>query len=110
MVVVGAGRGAGGGEVGSVAWLSGLGGGDGVGGDGGSLVGEDEASGFDFSGVLKGDLKGWERVFVAVLRRRRFEGWMGDIMEWVGRKELLGSVSWSEGIGIVDRSRKRNLR
>ena len=52
-------------------------------GEGGAfLVGEEEtASGFDLSGVLKGDLKGWDRVFVAVFRRRRFEDWMGDMMD-----------------------------
>lgn len=81
VVVVGfgfgdAGRGSGGGEeeVGTVVgWASGWG--------GGSLVGGEEAAGgIDFEGVLKGDLKGWERVFVAVLRRRRFEGWMGDMI------------------------------
>ena len=48
-----------------------------------SLVGEEERSGFDLRGVLKGDLKGWDRVFVAVFRRRRFEGWMGDMVERV---------------------------
>ena len=75
---VGAGRGSGGGgeEVGTVVgWASGWG--------GGSLVGGEEAAaagGIDFEGVLKGDLKGWERVFVAVLRRRRFEGWTGDMI------------------------------
>lgn len=78
---VDAGRGGGGGEeeVGTVVgWASGVG--------GGSLVGGEEAAagGIDFEGVLKGDLKGWERVFVAVLRRRRFEGWTGDMIEGGG--------------------------
>lgn len=54
-----------------------------------SLRGEEEGlgsvSGFGFSGVLKGDLKGWERVWEAVSMRRRFEGRIGDI---------LGVVAW----------------
>lgn len=54
----------GGGDVGASLVV----GGGGVGGGGVGL-----------KGVLRGDLKGWERVFVAVLRRRRLEGWMGDI-------------------------------
>lgn len=79
VVVVGfgdaGGRSGGRGEVGRVVgWALGVG--------GGSLVGGEEAAagGIDFEGVLKGDLKGWERVFVAVLRRRRFEGWTGDMI------------------------------
>lgn len=36
----------------------------------GEVVG---VAGFCLRGVLKGDLKGWERVFVAVFRRRRLE-------------------------------------
>lgn len=54
-----------------------------VGVDVASLVGEEGASGFDLRGVLKGDLKGWDRVFVAVFRRRRLEGLMGDMIEGV---------------------------
>lgn len=78
-----AGRGSGGGEVGCIAGssLSVLVGGDEVGGeDGASLVGEGAGSDFGLNGVLRGDLKGWDRVFVAVFRRRRFEGCMGDIV------------------------------
>lgn len=57
-------------------------GGDEWGEGGDSSVGEEAVvSGFDFKGVLKGDLKGWERVFAAVFRRRRFEVWKGDMIE-----------------------------
>lgn len=44
---------------------------------GASFVGGGEmaaAGDFGFDSVLRGDLKGWERVVVAVLRRRRLEG------------------------------------
>ena len=54
------------------------------------VVGEEEVvmgvAGFGLSGVLKGDLKGWERVFVAVFSRRRLEGWMGDIVGGCGKE------------------------
>ena len=43
---------------------------------GGQLLADGEevgVAGFCSRGVLKGDLNGWERVFVAVFRRRRLE-------------------------------------
>lgn len=98
--VVGAGAGcgsvlggSGGGEVGSVCGAEswGLVGGDEEDG-GASLAGDGEAGiGFDLRGVLKGDLKGWERVFVAVFRRRRFEDWMGDMVRR-GVREILARL------------------
>ena len=56
-------------------------------GGGGSFVGETADAGVmgsgavDLRGVLRGDLKGWDRMFAEVFRRRRLEGWMGDIFE-----------------------------
>ena len=89
VVVVGAGRGAGagagGGEVGLGVGSFDLGGGD---EDGASFVGEEAAFGLDFKGVLKGDLKGWDRVSEATFRRRRFEGWMGDMIDGGGRETV----------------------
>ena len=35
----------------------------------------------DLRGVLRGDLKGWDKVFAEVFSRRRLEGWMGDMIE-----------------------------
>lgn len=88
-VVVGAGLG--GDEVGFVGGWAGrlVEGGDEV--VGGSLVGGmvEEGSDFGFDGVLKGDLKGWDRVLVAVFSRRRFEAWMGDMVWRGGRRRLL---------------------
>jgi hypothetical protein len=67
----------------------------------GSLKGEDvlgrrlvSAAGFGFSGVLKGDLKGWERVWVAVSMRRRLEGWIGDMMIVVAQQLFGATFSW----------------
>ena len=46
-----------------------------VGGGGGEEEeGEVVDAGVCLRGDLKGDLKGWERVLLAVFRRRRFEG------------------------------------
>lgn len=67
-------------------WIAGGGGELGVGK--GAVVaflrGGEETSGlvlgFGFSGVLKGDLNGWERVWDAVSMRRRFEGGRGDMV------------------------------
>lgn len=90
-VGVGAGRGVGGGEVGSVVVRSSFWGGGGE--VGFCWVGGGEAawaSGLDFNGALRGDLKGWERVFVAVLSRRRLEGWMGDMMKGGDDKNCYG--------------------
>ena len=56
--------------------------------DGGSSVRETAGAGVvvdsgvvDLRGVLRGDLKGWDRVFAEVFRRRRLEGWMGGMIE-----------------------------
>lgn len=108
-MVVGAGRGAGGGgcgggggEVRSVVAKSGLG------EVGFSWVGEGEAawvSGLGFNGVLRGDLKGWERVFVAVLSRRRFDGWMGDMTAGEEEKECY-ALCLLEGVNVKLRSRR----
>ena len=86
VVVVGVGWGAGGGEVDCGVGSFGSRGGDEVGEDRASLVDEEGAFGFGFKGVLKGDLKGWDRVSEAAFRRRRFEGWMGDMIDGGGRE------------------------
>ena len=53
-------------------------------------------SGFvDLRGVLRGDLKGWDRVSAEVFRRRRFEDWMGDM---IARKI---NARWRGGIKSV---------
>ncbi len=71
----------------------------------GPLKGEDvlgrrlvSAAGFGFSGVLKGDLKGWERVWVAVSMRRRLEGRIGDMVV-AAAQELVGTIEM--GVGTV---------
>lgn len=50
---------------------------------GASLADGEEVTvaGFCLRGVLKGDLKGWERVFVALFRRRRLDVEMGDMFQ-----------------------------
>lgn len=48
--------------------------GGGGGGGGEEEEGEVVDAGVCLRGDLKGDLKGWERVLLAVFRRRRFEG------------------------------------
>ena len=73
-----------------------------------AVIGEEEevvvgSAGFGLSGVLKGDLKGFERVFVAVFNRRRLEGWMGDMMRGCGREctrypTYRWMLCWSEWI------------
>lgn len=62
-----------------------------------SFAGEDvgvgrfvAAEGVGLRGVLKGDLKGWESVWVAWSRRRRLEGRGGDMFGAGGR----GSIDW----------------
>ena len=69
-------------------WMVALGTDGGGEGGGGSFVRETAGAGVvvesgfvDLRGVLRGDLKGWDRVSAEVFRRRRFEGWMGDIIE-----------------------------
>lgn len=47
-----------------------------------------------FGGVLKGDLKGWERVWLTESRRRRLEGRSGDM---AGRSMLVGLESFGRG-------------
>ena len=70
-------------------------------GGGGSFVGETAEAGVvvgsgvvDLRGVLRGDLKGWDRVFAEVFRRRRLEGWMGDMVERKirSRRENVGRI------------------
>ncbi len=51
------------------------------------------SAGSERSGVLKGDLKGWERVVAAVSRRRRLEDRMGDM---VGIEERLLGFGWQK--------------
>lgn len=65
--------------------------------NGSSFAGEDVGVGrfvaaerVGLRGVLKGDLKGWESVWVAWSRRRRLEGRSGDILEAGGE----GSIDW----------------
>lgn len=72
--------GSGGGE--EIGWVAGSVVGSVGGGDGALVIGGmGEGVGFGLKGVLRGDLKGWERVFVAVFRRRRLEGWRGDMFD-----------------------------
>lgn len=79
-------------------------------GGGGSFVGETAHAGVmgsgvvDLRGVLRGDLKGWDRVFAEVFRRRRLKGWMGDIFEMKIRSKKLSDVFRdSGGIGSIGR-------
>ena len=70
--------------------------------DGGSFVRETAGAGVvvesgvvDLRGVLRGDLKGWDKVFAEVFRRRRLEGWIGDMIERKmknGRMIIVGEV------------------
>jgi len=64
---------------------------------GSCLTGEEEVAGrlvsvsvFAFSGVLKGDLNGWESVWDALSIRRRLEGRIGDMMTVVAQR----SIGW----------------
>jgi len=50
---------------------------------------------FGFEGVLKGDLKGWERVWFTESRRRRLEGGGGDML---GRSMLVELKSFRRGV------------
>lgn len=88
--------------MGRGAWWVWFVGGNGVWGFvGGGEEEEAAGGGLGVSGDLKGDLKGWERVVVAVSRRRRFEGWMGDMVGRDGERDGWGRALLRSGCGVV---------
>ena len=68
---------------------------------GGGLRRGEGSGGGCLRGVLRGDLKGWERALAAGLRRRRLEGWMGDMVERLSDSTVLERKRGNKSVVIV---------